>query len=92
MQMLKVLIADDEQKVCQLIEKLVDWQALDMQVAATAENGIEALEMIREHHPDIVITDIRMPGYDGLDLIRLGKEADPKTEDRIYHHQRLQHF
>ena len=69
MQMLKVLIADDEQKVCQLIEKLVDWQALDMQVAATAENGIEALEMIREHHPDIVITDIRMPGYDGLDLI-----------------------
>ncbi len=80
MQMLKVLIADDEQKVCQLIEKLVDWQALDMQVAATAENGIEALEMIREHHPDIVITDIRMPGYDGLDLIRLGKEADPKIE------------
>ncbi len=78
--MLKVLIADDERKVCQLIEKLVDWQALDMQVAATAENGIEALEMIREHQPDIVITDIRMPGYDGLDLIRLGKEADPKIE------------
>ena len=78
--MLKVLIADDERKVCQLIQKLVDWRSLDMQVTATAENGIEALEKIREHQPDIVITDIRMPGYDGLDLIRLGKEADPKIE------------
>ena len=78
--MLKVLIADDERKVCQLIEKLIDWQALDMQVTATAENGIEALERIKEHHPDIVITDIRMPGYDGLDLIRLGQEINPRME------------
>lgn len=78
--MLKVLIADDERKVCQLIEKLVDWAALDMQVAAIAENGIEALEKIREYHPDIAITDIRMPGYDGLELVRLGKECNPKME------------
>ena len=78
--MLKVLIADDERKVCQLIEKLIDWQALDMQVTATAENGIEALERIKEHHPDIVITDIRMPGYDGLDLIRLGQEINSRME------------
>lgn len=78
--MLKVLIADDESKVCQLIEKLVDWDLLDMKVVAVAENGIEALERIREFHPDIVITDIRMPGYDGLDLIRMGKEEDPNAE------------
>lgn len=78
--MLKVLIADDEKKICQLIEKLVDWDSLGMQVIGTAENGIEALEKIRETHPDIVITDIRMPGYDGLELIRLGKEYNPKTE------------
>ena len=78
--MLRVLIADDESKVCQLIEKLVDWDALGMEVVAVAENGIEALEKIKEFHPDIVITDIRMPGYDGLDLIRLGKEEAPKAE------------
>ncbi len=78
--MLKVLIADDERKVCQLIERLVDWPNLDMKVVATAENGIEALERIKEYRPDIVITDIRMPGYDGLDLIRLGKEINPRTE------------
>lgn len=78
--MLKVLIADDESKVCQLIMKLVDWEALDMQVVATAENGIEALEKIKEFSPDIAITDIRMPGYDGLDLIRMGKELNSKME------------
>ena len=44
--MLNVLIADDESKVCQLIEKLVDWPSLGMQVVATAENGIEALETL----------------------------------------------
>ena len=78
--MLRVLIADDESKVCQLIEKLVDWDVLGMEVVAVAENGIEALEKIKEFYPDIVITDIRMPGYDGLDLIRLGKEEAPKAE------------
>ena len=46
--MLKVLIADDEKKVCQLIEKLVDWEAIDIHVTALAENGIEALEKIKE--------------------------------------------
>ena len=45
--MLRVLIADDESKVCQLIEKLVDWGALGMEVVAVAENGIEALEKIK---------------------------------------------
>ncbi len=78
--MLKVLIADDENKVCQLIMKLVDWESMDMQVVATAENGIEALEKIKEFQPDIAITDIRMPGYDGLELVRLAKEHNPKIE------------
>ncbi len=78
--MLKVLIADDEHKICQLIEKLVDWETLDMKVVAVAENGIEALEMIRKYSPDIAITDIRMPGYDGLELIQLAKEHNSRME------------
>ncbi len=78
--MLKVLIADDERKICQLIEKLIDWKSQEMQVIATAENGMEALEVIQNYHPDIVITDIRMPGYDGLELIRMGKEINPQME------------
>lgn len=67
--MLKVIIADDEERVCRLIQKLVDWDALEMEIAATAANGIEALDAIEKYKPDLVITDIRMPGYDGLDMI-----------------------
>lgn len=78
--MLKILIADDEQKICQLIEKLINWPELGMEVIATVGNGIQALEVIRTEHPDIAITDIRMPGCDGLELVRLGKEENPGME------------
>ena len=53
--MLNILIADDENKVCQLIKSLVDWEALDMRVIATAENGIDALEKIREGDAQVVL-------------------------------------
>lgn len=78
--MQKVVIADDEEKICQLIEKLVDWKALDMEVAGIAHNGLDAYEKIREYMPDIVITDIRMPGMDGLEMIRLAKTLSPSME------------
>ena len=77
---MKVLIADDEEKICQLIVHLVDWESLDMEVVAVTHNGIEALEAIRKWKPDIAITDIRMPGYDGLELIRASKEVLPQME------------
>ena len=71
---MKLIIADDEDKVCQLIYKLVDWEKLDMEVVSIVHNGIEALQSIEKYKPDLVITDIRMPGYDGLDMIRRAKE------------------
>ncbi|SKA98087.1 two-component system, response regulator YesN [Caloramator quimbayensis] len=72
--MCKVVVADDEIKVCQLICNLIDWKAIGMEIVGVANNGIEALELIKRFEPDIVITDIRMPGYDGLELIKYGKE------------------
>lgn len=78
--MLKVIIADDEERVCRLIQKLVDWNELEMEVAATAGNGIEALEAVEKHQPDLIITDIRMPGYDGLDMIEKAKEIKEDLE------------
>ena len=68
--MLKVLIADDEPLICSMIRKMIDWKAKNLEVAGTADNGLLVLQQIRELHPDIVITDIRMPGLDGLELIR----------------------
>lgn len=75
--MIKVLIADDEEKVCQLIKNLVPWQEIGLELIGFAHNGINALEMIEKENPDIVITDIRMPGYDGIELIKRAKETNP---------------
>ncbi len=73
----KVLIADDEHRVCQLIRHLIPWEEFGLDLAGIAYNGIEAYELIRTEKPDIVITDIRMPGYDGLTLLEKSKELDP---------------
>ncbi len=78
--MLKVIIADDEARVCRLIQMLVDWEALDMKVVGTAANGIEALELVEKLVPDILITDIRMPGCDGLDLIERVRQLNNQME------------
>ena len=75
---MKVLIADDEIKVCRLIQHLVDWDALEMDIIGFANDGKTAYESICEKKPDIVITDIRMPVYDGLELIRRAKEVNPE--------------
>lgn len=75
--MLKVLIADDEIKVCQLILHLIDWKAIGLEVAGIVNNGKSAYQFICEKSPDIVITDIRMPNYDGIELIRRSKEQFP---------------
>lgn len=73
---MKVLIVDDEIKVCKLLQNLVDWKELGMEIIGVANDGNEALAFILEKHPDIVITDIRMPGCDGIEMIRRVREHD----------------
>lgn len=75
-----VIIADDEMKVCQLIQKLVDWDSLGLCVAGVANDGLTALELIKRHQPDMLITDIRMPGVDGIELIRRAKQMRPSLQ------------
>ena len=60
----------------------MDWDKLGMEVIGTVNDGVEAYELILEKHPDIVITDIRMPGMDGIELVEkvLGNvESDRKV-------------
>ena len=75
--MLKVVLADDEKKVVLLMQKLIDWQALGYEIVGVANDGLHALELVREKQPHLLISDIRMPGCDGLELIRKAKELQP---------------
>ncbi len=78
--MFKVMIADDEERICQLITALVDWDALQMEITGIAHNGLEAMRIAVRQQPDILITDIQMPGCSGLDLIKQVKKSVPELE------------
>ncbi len=67
---MKVLIADDEFLICELIKKMILWDELQLEFAGCAHNGQELFEQIQEIRPAIVITDISMPVMDGIELIR----------------------
>ncbi len=77
--MLKVIIAEDESRVLQLIKKLVQWAELDLVNVGEADNGMAAFDLIVSQEPDVVITDIRMPGMDGLELVRRTREKGLKA-------------
>lgn len=72
--MYKVLIVDDERIVREGIANVIDWQENGFILLSTAIDGIDAYEKIKENVPDIVITDIIMPGMNGLDLIEKTSE------------------
>lgn len=78
--MIRVIVADDEQKVCQLICHLIDWDGLGMELVGTASNGVEALRLIEEKRPDLILSDIRMPGCSGLELMKKARESNPDLE------------
>ncbi|WP_342564897.1 response regulator transcription factor [Paenibacillus sp. FSL R7-0345] len=67
--MIKVVIVDDEPKLRQGLQTLIPWESVGFTVAAAAGNGREALKIIKEEAPEVVIADIRMPVMDGLQLI-----------------------
>lgn len=78
--MLKVIIADDEAHICKLVQALVDWDRLGLEVIGIASNGLEAIELVENCKPDILITDIRMPGCNGLELIQAVKSKQENLE------------
>ena len=65
----KVMILDDEPAICSLICDLVEWERLGLELCGIVYDGLDAIREIRTKRPDIVITDIQMPGIDGLHLI-----------------------
>ncbi len=70
MRTFSIILADDEPNILYGMQKGIDWENLGFSVVGTAQNGKEVLEMMEEYHPDLVISDIKMPFMDGLELAR----------------------
>ena len=79
---LSALIIDDERLAREELKYLLD-QAGDVDVVAQGANGIEAVDLVEEHHPDLVFLDVQMPGLDGFAVIKrlmernAGRDAEP---------------
>lgn len=78
--MLKVLIADDENYVIKSLITTIPWAQFEMEVAGTANDAAEAFKLVSRLSIDIVITDIQMPGFNGLELCRQLHELSPNIQ------------
>lgn len=74
--MYKIVVADDEPLIIRGLKKLVDWERINSEIVGEAENGKKLMELIKEVHPDIIISDIAMPQATGLDVIREIREQN----------------
>lgn len=75
---LRILVVDDSALYCQLIKNVLR-EVADVDVVGTAKSGQEALDQLDELHPDLMTLDIRMPGGDGLDVLRELKKRRSRT-------------
>ena len=75
--MIKVLIADDERFTRQGILDMVDWDKLNVSEVKEAYDGINALEILKDFEPNILLTDVRMPRLNGIDLAFKARELYP---------------
>lgn len=72
--MLKVLVVEDEEMIRKGIVLAVDWAALDCVVVGEASNGEEALVAVERYAPSLIITDLKMPKMDGIEMLRRLRE------------------
>ncbi|MCR5671548.1 MAG: response regulator [Butyrivibrio sp.] len=72
-----VMLVDDEEDVAQAIVKKLDWESMGYEVPSYAHNGLEALDLAEQKRPDVVMSDIKMPYMDGMELARNLKRLYP---------------
>ena len=84
MSLYKIIIVDDEEEIRLGIIKKIDWKSYGFQIIGEAENGQEALEKAEKLQPDIIMTDIRMPFMDGLELGKKLSEVMPSSKIIVF--------
>lgn len=76
--MFKVVFVDDEFLIVEGLKTVIDWESYNICVAGTASNASDGISLVKETNPDILITDIRMRGMNGLEMLGHLKEAGYK--------------
>ncbi|WP_236340054.1 response regulator transcription factor [Paenibacillus plantiphilus] len=74
--MWKVMLVEDEMFVRESVKMIVNWEELGFTILGEADNGEEALQLLQQKHFDLVITDIKMPVMDGVELLKQARELD----------------
>ena len=82
--MIRVLVVEDEPIVRRDLVLTTPWEELGCVCIGGAEDSSKALQLIKEQMPELIITDIRMPGMSGLDLIEIVAEMSAVSEDGYY--------
>ena len=75
-----VIVAEDELLLQKNLIKKIDESPTDFQVVGAAQTGVQALELIEKEVPFLLVTDIRMPVMDGLELIQRAREINPDLD------------
>jgi two-component system, response regulator YesN len=71
-----VLLADDEPVIIRGLKKIIPWNKYGLEIIGDASNGIELLKNVKEKSPDLIISDISMPGLSGMDVIKQARELN----------------
>jgi len=69
----KILVVDDEVKACGLLKRFLETKGYDV---ITANNGVDAIEKVKNEKPDAMLLDIRMPGMEGIEVLKRIREFD----------------
>ena len=74
-----VVVADDEDELREAVCTMTPWQEFGFRLVGSASNGLDALQLVEKHQPDLLLTDIRMPFISGIELARQVREIRPAT-------------
>ncbi|MBM6896224.1 response regulator [Pseudoflavonifractor capillosus] len=74
-----VIVADDEDELREAVCSMIPWQEYGFNLVGSASNGLDALQLVEQYAPDLLLTDIRMPFISGIELARHVREVRPAT-------------
>ena len=78
--MYRVLTVDDERYVRLWLKNCLNWEELGFTIIGEAANGRDALDLIQDNRPELVVTDMEMKGMDGIELMKQTRDCYPDTE------------